>query len=127
MKTTVKAEKQTKETNKEGALKELFVLWNKTSKNGLDYLSGSLSDDKKYLVGYFNTEKKNPKEPDIRVYILDEEGKQDHQVCSLWTSESKKGNVYLTGLTDENEKVTGFYGDKANSARPYIRIYIEEK
>ena len=129
MKTTTNAKKQ-KETKKEGAvLKEVFVLWKKTSKNDLDYLSGMLSntDDKKYLVGYYNTNKKNPKEPDIRIYILNEEGSQDHEIASLWTSESKNGTTYLTGLTDEKEKLVGFFGDSENETRPLIRVYIEEK
>ena len=125
MKTTVK--KDVKETEKErGELKEILALWTKTSKDGLEYLSGSLSDEKKYLVGYFNTNKKNPKEPDIRIYILDDEGKQDHEICSLWSYESKKGVEYFTGITDENEKVVAFYGDRNNTTRPLIRVYMEK-
>ena len=126
MKTTVKKKEETKEGS---ALKELFVLWSKTSKAGQTYLSGKLSDEKEnvYLIGYYNTTKKNPNEPDIRIYNLDEEGKQDHVVCSLWNSESKNKTEYLSGVTDENEKVVGFYGDRENSARPLIRVYIEEK
>lgn len=109
-------------------LKELFVLWAKTSKNNLDYLSGKVSntDEDVYLVGYYNTNKKNPNEPDIRVYNLDNEGKQDHVVCSLWNNLSKNGTEYLSGTTDENEKVVAFYGDKENEKRPIVRVYIEK-
>ena len=124
MRTTTK--KNTEAKDKE--LKELFVLWAKTSKNDLDYLSGKVSDTDEdiYLVGYYNTNKKNPNEPDIRVYNLDTEGKQDHVVCSLWTNLSKNGTEYLSGITDENEKVVAFYGDKENEKRPIIRVYIEK-
>ena len=120
--------KTTKEVKKEGTdLKELFVLWNRTAKSGLDYLTGKVSDeDNVYLVAYFNSSKKNPNEPDIRVYNLDTEGKQDHVVCSLWNTQSKNNLEYLTGVTDENEKVVGFYGDKENEKRPIIRVYLEK-
>ena len=125
MKTTVSKKQETK---KEGsALKELFVLWSRTSKNGLNYLTGKLSNEEVYLIGFYNTNKKNPNEPDIRIYNLDNEGKQDHVVCSLWSNVSKNKTEYLSGTTDENEKVTGFYGDRENDKRPLIRVYIEEK
>lgn len=124
MKTTVSKTKKNEE--KRGELKEILVLWSKTSEKGLEYLSGSLSDEKKYLVGYFNTTKKNPKEPDIRVYLLNDEGKQDHEICSLWNTESKNGVQYLTGVTDEKEKLVGFYGDENNKARPLIKVYMEK-
>ena len=126
MKTTVTKKEETKKKGDD--IKELFVLWSKTSKNGVEYLSGKVSDDKEttYLVGYYNTNKKNPNEPDIRVYNVDAEGKQDHVVCSLWSNESKNKQEYLTGVTDEKEKVVGFYGDRSNPARPLIRVYIEK-
>lgn len=124
MKTTVTKN----ETNKKGdEIKELFVLWSKTSKNGLNYLSGKLTNEDVNLIGYFNTNKKNPNEPDIRVYNVDAEGKQDHVVCSLWSNVSKNDTEYLSGVTDEKEKVIGFYGDRENTKRPLIRVYIEEK
>lgn len=123
MKTTTN--KKEKEVRKESVLEELFVLWSKTSKNGLDYLSGQTTD-KHQLVGYYNSTKKNPKEPDIRVYLLDEDNKQDHEVCSLWTTESKNGTEYFSGTTDEKEKVVAFYGDKENPKRPIIKVYVEK-
>lgn len=127
--TTKKAVSTANKTEKErGVLEEAIVLWSKTSKNNIDYLSGYLATEgeKQYVVGYYNSNKKNPKEPDIRIYILNEKGEQDHEICSLWSNESKAGITYLSGLTDEKEKVIGFYGDRENATRPLIRVYLEK-
>ena len=76
------------------------------------------------LVGYFNTNKKNPKEPDIRVYSLNNEGNQDIEVADLWENISKQETRYLSGSTNDKEKLVGFYGDKKEEKRPYIRVYF---
>ena len=113
-------------TSKEFTLKEAFVLWRNKAKSGGYYLSGTTEDKKTKLVGFFNSNKKNPKEPDIRVYALDSEGKQEVEVASLWESISEnKGTRYLTGTTNENERLTGFYGKENQEARPYIRVYYK--
>ena len=79
MKTTVKENKNVK---KEEGLQEAFVLWLHKSKAEKEYLSGQMNEKfgNTRLVGYFNTMKKNPKEPDIRVYTLNSDGKQDKEV-----------------------------------------------
>ena len=110
------------------ALKESFVLWKNISAKQNEYLSGTTTDDPKQifkLVGYFNTNKKNPKEPDIRIYSLNDEGKQDSEVCDLWESISKNENRYLTGTTNEKEKIIAFYGNSEDEKRPYIRAYYK--
>ena len=52
-------------------LEQVFALWKRTSKEGKTYFSG-----KDYLgnnvTAFYNTEKKNLKEPDMRVYLRDD-------------------------------------------------------
>lgn len=127
MKKAIKEKEIKKEETK---LEEAFVLWKHESKSGVAYLSGNTPADKGaslQLLGYFNNKKKNPKEPDVRIYTLDEEGKQDKEVCSLWESTSKSGNKYLSGSTDEKESIVAFYNElDENSKIPYIRAYYKE-
>lgn len=107
MKNTVN---ETKSNNERKEMIEAFALWLHDSKSGKEYLSGFTSKDlgKARLVGYFNSMKKNPKEPDIRVYTLNEEGKQDKEIASLWQNESKNKKLYLSGSSDEKEKLVRF-------------------
>lgn len=128
MKTSTKV---TKENEKKGSeLVESFALWLNKSKAGNDYLTGRLNEKlgAGKLVGYFNTNKKNPKEPDIRIYTLDSEGHQDKEIADLWDSVSETtGNEYLTGTSDEQERLIGFY-DKTSpekAHRPYIKVYFK--
>ena len=117
----------TKETKKgDNKLTEAFALWLHKSKANNEYLSGltTAENGDVRLVGYFNTNKKNPKEPDIRVYSLNDEGKQDLEVADLWENVSKQDTRYLSGSTNDKEKLVGFYGDKKEEKRPYIRVYF---
>ena len=117
------------EVKKEFNLTEAFVLWKNKSKNNVEYLSGKLSDEGSNvkLVGYFNTRKKNPKEPDIRIYDIDSDGSQGIEVCSLWENISKGEKRYLTGTTNDQEKIIAFYNNlKENPNRPYIRAYYKQ-
>lgn len=117
----------TKEIKKEGnELTEAFALWLHKSKANNEYLSGLTTSENGNvrLVGYFNTNKKNPKEPDIRVYSLNDEGNQDIEVADLWENISKQETRYLSGSTNDKEKLVGFYGDKKEEKRPYIRAYF---
>lgn len=119
--------KQNKTNDKERTeLVESFVLWIHKSKSGIEYLTGNLSEKlgSTKLVGYFNTNKKNPKEPDIRVYTLDPEGNQDKEIASLWNQISKNDNQYLTGTSDEKERLVGFYNNDDKHNTPYIRVYF---
>lgn len=121
----------TQQTNNERGeqLKETFVLWKNLSNNGKEYLSGLTTDDPENsfkLVGYFNTIKKNPKEPDIRIYSLNDDGKQDSEVASLWETVSKNENRYLTGSTNEKEKLIAFYTNAEEEKRPYLRAYYKK-
>ena len=118
----VEKEEKQEETN----LKDAFVLWKHMSKNNIAYLTGN-TPEKVQLMGFFNTNKKNPKEPDVRVYTLDEEGNQADEVCSLWENTSKGGLKYLSGLTNDKENVVAFYNEiDENSKIPYIRAYYKD-
>lgn len=120
--------KKTNDTQTERKeLKELFALWLNKSKNGDEYLSGYTSEEKPSermnLVAFYNNDKKNPNEPDIRVY---EKGdKLTNEVASLWVNTSKNNIEYLSGTDNEGKKLVGFYGDKSQEKRPYIRVCIE--
>lgn len=118
---------QVKEEKKGFDLKEAFVLWKNESKKtpGYYYLAGFVSnEDKTKLKGFFNTDKKNPKEPDIRVYT-EIEGKLV-EVASLWTNIDKNEKKYVTGTTDEHEKLVGWFGQENQEARPFLRVYYEK-
>ena len=113
----IKTTQKTVKEEKKGLEKEAFVLWLKESKKGNKYLTGFVSADQDMkLIAYFNTDKKNPKEPDVRVYqsIKNEDGTYtigEKEVASLWTQTSAKETEYLTGTTDENERLVAFIGD----------------
>ena len=51
----------------ERRLEDFCALWEQKSKNGLEYLTGKDADGNK-IVAFYNESKKNPNEPDIRVY-----------------------------------------------------------
>ena len=128
MKTTKTTNVVEKGEKKEFNLLEAFVLWESTSKAGRKYLTGRTSEQKDYLelVGFYNTNKKNPKEPDIRIYVTDKEGNQE-EVCTLWENISKNETRYLTGTTNENEKIIAFYNNvEEHPNRPYIRAYYKQ-
>ena len=123
MRTTTKKE-EVKEVVEQPKMDEAFVLWRNKSKKGGFYLSGNtIGENSQKLIGFFNTNKENPKAPDIRVFTTDQDGKQDKEVCSLWENISKNETRYLTGTTDEKEKIVAFYGEEHQEARPYIRAY----
>lgn len=105
-------------------LKEAFVLWKKTSVNGLVYFKGNTEDKKTKLIAYTNTMKTNPEQPDIRVYVLDSEGNKGIEVASLWENIGREsGKRYLNGKTNENENLRGFYAKEDDDKKPYIRVY----
>ena len=121
--------KKTETERKE--LTPIFALWTKQSKEGNVYYTGKTEDDTR-LIAFVNSNKKNPKEPDIRVYVNEkqEDGSykmSNEEVASLWSNISDKGSRYLSGSTNENEKVVGFYGELTEETKPYIRVYLQEK
>lgn len=121
----MKSSAKKEETKQEVKLQEAFVMWKQKAKSGMEYLKGQ-DFNKNKLVGFYNTNKKNPKEPDIRIYSVNAEGNQDKEVADLWDRESSKGIRYLTGSTDEKEKIVAFYNKNDNEKQPHIRAYFKE-
>ena len=128
IKSTLK-EKEVKQEQIKFELEEAFVLWKQEGKNGGTYLSGFATSNKERLIGYFNSKKENPKEPDIRVFDLNEDGQRKNEIAVLWENLDKKGGKYLTGKTTyenvENVKLVAWYGKENQEARPFIRCYFK--
>ena len=117
-----------KEENKkeEFDLQECFTLWIQEGKSGIKYLSG-YDFNKNRLIAFFN-KKANEKQPSIRIYDLNEEGKIGNQeLITLWDTEFKSGKKGLSGYTNENEGIIAFYNsDETESKRPYIIGYFKK-
>ena len=117
-------------TNKQER-QQACVLWKKTSKAGKTYFTGILSKDGKdvYVTAFYQLEKKNPEQPDLRIYEQDEKGSiKEKSILDLWCNVSKaKNKKYLSGKL-AGKRVVGFVLDeKAGSKRPYISIYWSEE
>ncbi len=104
-------------------LQECFTLWLHKGKNGVKYLSGNAGENK--IVAFFN-QKKNDKQPSVRIYDLKDDGSTGEEIITLWEYKSKQGNDYLSGKTNENENIIAFYGDEHQEKRPYIRGYFKK-
>ena len=111
-----KSTKTSKQTEKRAfTLTPEFSLWKKQDQNGKPYFSGK-TEAGKYLVGFYNTKKKNPKEPDLRVYFQGDKGEElnTNVGYSIWHNVNEKTNKqYFSGVysDEENEisyKVVGF-------------------
>ena len=118
--------------NKE--LKESFALW-ENKKGELTYYTGKTNTEegsKEFpvrLVGFINSVKKNPKSPDLTVYISgDKDSKEPKkEFASLWVSTSKAGKTYYTGSTADNKKLVAFVnGNTMDGKYPAIRAYFKD-
>ena len=119
------ATKKTTEGKKEFKMEQALAMWKQKSKSGKDYFTGTAFGKKK-LVGFYNGKKKNPKEPDIRIYGIDGEGKaESEEFVSLWVNVSKNGKKYLSGKLGE-KKIVGFINDGKNEKAPYFSCYYSE-
>lgn len=117
----------TQETKKEFKLEQAFALWKRKSKDGKKtYLSG-VGENKRF-TGFYNTKKQNPKEPDLRIYEVSEDGKlSKEEVASLWCNVSENTKKkYLTGKYND-KKVVGFINDGKNEKAPYLSVYYREE
>lgn len=105
--------------------KAIITLWKNKSKDGKKtYLSN------KAFIGFYNTKKQNPKEPDLQIYAKGENGKAEkEETAVLWCNVSKDGKTkYLSGyLKKTKEKLTGFINNKADDKIPYVNIYLSEE
>jgi uncharacterized protein (DUF736 family) len=116
---------KTVEKKKEFTMEQVVALWKKESKNGNPYFSGVAYPDEVYVTGFFNTNKKNPKEPDLRIYLNTKDGIEKEEWLSLWCNVSANGKKYLTGKLGK-KRVVGFINEKDNSKAPYVRVYFSE-
>ena len=105
-------------------LQECFILWLNTSKEGNKYLSG-YDFNKNRIIGFYNI-KQNDKQPSIRIYGVDDEGKTTkEEIITLWDTTFKtSGKDGLSGYTNEKEGIIAFYGDENDTKHPYIRGYF---
>lgn len=117
----------TSTTNTKSNLEEAFALW-ETKKGETVYMTGKTAGDKPVrLVAFINEEKKNPKQPDIQVYIQADKGVKKTQVASLWLNKSKAGKDYFSGQDNENKKLVGFVNDDTQGGKyPSLRVYFSE-
>lgn len=117
---------ETKEENKKEKfdLQECFTLWLNTSKEGNKYLSGYDFNHNR-IMGFYN-KKANDKQPSIRIYGVDEEGKiTKEEIITLWDTTFKtSGKNGLSGYTNEKEGIIAFYGDLEDTKHPYIKGYF---
>ena len=118
---------QSQNTKINNDLREAFALWEK-KKGSLVYYSGKTSGDTSInIVAFINKDKKNPKQPDVQVYEQAEQGSEKQQLASLWKNESKAGNTYFSGTTNEKEKIIAFINkDTKGGKYPTIRAYFKD-
>lgn len=112
--------------------KSIIALWKKRSKDGKKtYFTGKMEDgtneNEFYLTAFYNTDKKNLKEPDMRVYARDDEGNLSKEpILSLWCNATKNGKKVLSGKID-GKRVIGFINQNAKENQPYISIYWSDE
>ena len=116
---------QTKETKKQFEMEQAFAMWKKKSESGSTYFTGSSATGER-LIGFYNGKKKNPKEPDVRIYYYVKGGKLEQEFCSMWVNLSKNEKKYLSGKMSNNKKVVGFINEKATEKQPYFSVYFSE-
>ena len=116
-----------KEEKEKFDLKECFVLWLNTSKEGNKYLTGYDFNNNK-IMGFFNKKLKE-NQPSVRIYGLDDEGKiTKEEIIVLWDTKFKtSGKAGLNGYTNEKEGIIAFYGDENDTKRPYIKGYFTKE
>jgi hypothetical protein len=124
----IMATKTTNATKKEFNLERACTLWIYKSKKGNKYLSGKTADGETKLKGFFNSKKENPKEPDIRLYTVNEKGDlSKDEFASLWCNATEGGKKYTSGKID-GKRVVGFFNSKAeiNGIIPYLNVYLSD-
>ena len=105
-------------------LEQAFAMWKNKSKDGKTYFSGKYQDGR--IIGFANGMKKNPKEPDVRIYEIDEQGNmKKEELTSLWVNVSKNNKKYLSGKLD-GKRLIGFIREKATEKQPYFSVYYSE-
>ena len=128
--TSSKANRQTEQTEqRKSNLEQCMALW--TQKGGkVLYVTGIVGEgaDAFRVVGFFNGKKKNPKEPDLRVYEQLEKGHSKEALASLWVAQAKSGGQYYWGRDNEQKRLVAFLNpNKKNPKEPDIRVYYQQE
>ena len=115
-----------KSNKKEFKLQECLVMWLKKSNMSGNYLSGKMGETG--LIGFINGKKKNPKEPDIRIFKRDVEGNREkEEFLSLWVNVGKNDRKYVTGKLGE-KRLVGWFNARATAGGkvPYLNVYFSD-
>lgn len=129
--TTAKEPQKTQETKREFTLKEFFALWRNEPKDQAKpvYFTGKITSEEyefSKLIAFQNGKKKNPKEPDLRVYLVNEAGERvKEEFVSLWINATENGKKYFSGKFGD-ERLVGFISDTTENKRPAIRVYFSD-
>ena len=118
------------QTAEKKKMQEVCALWKQKSKDGKKtFFSGLTADEESRLklTGFYNTDKKNMKEPDLRIYVRDDEGNLSKDVyLALWCNASEKGKKYLSGKLGDR-RVVGFINENGTEKQPYISVYFSDE
>lgn len=112
--------------NERKELKECLSLWKKKSQSGKSYFKGKTVEGK-HVIAFYNMDKKNPKEPDLRICYMNSEGKAEYETfVSLWCNATDSGTKYLSGKIS-GIRVVGFFTKSEALVKhenlPYIKLY----
>ena len=77
-------------------MKKIISFWENQSKNGNIYYTGKLGELD--LIGFKNTQKKNPKEPDITFYVKEDKPKKDE--TKVYTKDVDVNDMFVD-VTDD--------------------------
>ena len=120
-----------KTAEKKNSLKQVLALWKREGKKGTSYFSGKVDDgtfenDFK-VTAFYNTEKKNLKEPDLKIYARDDEGNLSKEpMLSLWCNPTKDGKKKILSGKLDGKRVVGFINENATEKQPYISVYFSD-
>lgn len=106
-------------------LEQVFAMWKQTAKSGKSYFTGKYKGDE--LRGFYNSNKKNPNEPDVKIYTVKDGELSKEPILVLWCNATDSGKKYLSGKIADS-RVVGFINEKANAEnkQPYFSVYYSE-
>lgn len=116
---------KTKKETKNFKLEQAFAMWKRKAKSGMVYFTGKYNEGE--IRGFYNTKKKNPNEPDLRIYSVGKDGDLNEEIISLWCNAKENKKKYLSGKLGD-KRVVGFFNDKATeeNKQPYFSVYYSE-
>lgn len=100
-------------------LTECFPLY-----RGDDYVFHGWDDGaEKNVIGFYNRQKINPQEPDLRLFYTSASGREEKPFLSLWLKTSRTGRKYLIGNSDGVCYVGLIHFNRLDDSEPYLTIY----